>query len=122
MEVIGTSYYVAPEVLERNYDESSDLWSLGVIMYLMLTGVPPFNGEDDEEILAKIRVGKYSTETLIDAGASDEAIDLLTKLMEVDRAKRITAEQAQHHPWIMNNIRKETAKVSETNTALTNLR
>lgn len=120
--MLGTSYYIAPEVLERNYDESCDIWSLGVIMYLMLTGVPPFNGEDDEEILAKVRTGKYSIETLIDAGASDEAIDLLTKMMEVDRHKRITAEQAQQHPWITKNIRKETAKVEETNIALTNLR
>jgi serine/threonine protein kinase len=70
------------------------MWSLGVIMYLMLTGVPPFNGKNDDEILDKVRVGKYSEETLIDAGASDEAIDLLKKLLEVDKNRRITAEQA----------------------------
>lgn len=80
-EVLGTSYYIAPEVLDRNYDESCDMWSLGAIMYLMLTGVPPFNGETDSEIYAKVLVGKYSTETLIDAGASDEAIDLISKLL-----------------------------------------
>ena len=94
MEVLGTSYYIAPEVIDRNYDERCDIWSLGVILYLMLTGVPPFNGENDDEILAKVKIGKYSIDTLIDAGASDEAIDLLTKMLEIDRNKRLTAEQA----------------------------
>ena len=92
MPIIGTSYYIAPEVLERNYDELCDIWSLGAILYIMLTGVPPFNGATDEEIYAKVKTGRYSLETLIDAGASDEAIDLITKLMEFDRTKRINAE------------------------------
>jgi calcium-dependent protein kinase len=122
MEVLGTSYYIAPEVLDRNYDESCDMWSLGAIMYLMLTGVPPFNGENDQEILAKVRQGKFSVETLVDAGASDEAIDLLKLMLEKDRHKRITAELAQSHPWVVKNIRKETAGDKQTNNALTNLR
>lgn len=79
-------------------------------MYLMLTGVPPFNGETDTEIYSKVLVGRYSTETLIDAGASDEAIDLVSKLLMIDRHKRITAELAMQHPWIAKNARKETAK------------
>ena len=122
MEVLGTSYFIAPEVLERNYDERCDMWSLGTILYLMLTGVPPFNGADDDEILAKVRQGKYSIETLIDAGASDDAMDFITKLMEFDKSKRLTAEQAQSHPWILKNVRKEKAKETTTNDALANLR
>ena len=91
-EVIGTSYYIAPEVLDRSYNESCDVWSLGAILYLMLTGVPPFNGDEDDEIIAKVRIGKYSQETLIDAGASDEAIDLISQMMDINKDRRITAE------------------------------
>jgi calcium-dependent protein kinase len=75
--IIGTSYYIAPEVLERNYNEACDLWSVGTILYLMLTGVPPFNGVDDDEIIEKVRTGKFSSETLIDAGVSDEALSII---------------------------------------------
>ena len=58
----------------------------------MLTGVLPFNGETDEEIMAKVKIGKYSIETLIDAGVSDDAVDLIMKMMELDPSKRISAE------------------------------
>lgn len=94
MPVFGTSYYIAPEVLERNYNESCDIWSLGVILYLMLTGCAPFNGATDGEIHAKIKTGKYSIETLVDAGASDDAIDLITHMLEFNKDKRISAVQA----------------------------
>lgn len=47
---IGTPYYIAPEVIKKNYDQKCDIWSLGVIMYILLGGYPPFNGENDNEI------------------------------------------------------------------------
>lgn len=55
----GTAYYIAPEVLNANYTEKCDLWSIGVILYIMLSGKPPFNGSSDREILKKVAEGNY---------------------------------------------------------------
>lgn len=57
---IGTSYYIAPEVINGSYDQKCDVWSLGVILYIMLSGLPPFNGSSDEEIYKKIQKAPLS--------------------------------------------------------------
>ena len=56
----GTAYYIAPEVITTSYDEKCDVWSLGVILYILLSGRPPFDGRDDKEIVKKVRIGTYS--------------------------------------------------------------
>lgn len=58
--VLGTAYYIAPEVLNGNYDERCDIWSIGVILYILLSGIPPFPGVNDDEIMKKVKKGQYN--------------------------------------------------------------
>jgi len=92
--LVGSSYYIAPEVIRGKYDESCDIWSIGVIMYIMLTGVPPFYGNDDDSILRHVTEGKY--DTTIDAyiNLSENAKDLIRKLLKFYPNERITAKEA----------------------------
>ena len=100
-KIAGSIYYLAPEVIsrERNYSEKCDLWSCGVIMYILLSGRPPFNGDSDEEIINRIMRNKLDLEKYPWSIISNEAKDLLKKLLEFDANKRISAEEALNHNW-----------------------
>lgn len=76
-EVIGTPYYIAPEVLNKKYDSKCDIWSLGVITFILLSGIPPFNGKDDDEIFARIKRGNFSFENRVWHKVSNEAKDFI---------------------------------------------
>uniref|UniRef100_A0A8C9WR13 Ribosomal protein S6 kinase n=1 Tax=Scleropages formosus TaxID=113540 RepID=A0A8C9WR13_SCLFO len=101
-----TANFVAPEVLKKQgYDAACDIWSLGVLLYTMLTGFTPFaNGPDDtpEEILARIGSGKFSLTGGYWNSVSAEAKDLVSKMLHVDPHQRLTAAQVLRHPWIVH--------------------
>ena len=80
----GTPFYVAPQVLQGKYTYKCDMWSVGVILYILLCGYPPFHGENDAEILARVKVGRYKFNEHDWKGISSEAKDLVRKLMAFD--------------------------------------
>lgn len=96
MEVLGTPYYIAPEVLSRNYGKECDIWSLGVCIFQMLTGEMPFDGSSRKEVFNKICRGEFDAPDHL----SDEVVDLLVKMIKVDPTKRITAFDCLDHKWI----------------------
>ena len=77
-EQIGTPYYIAPEVLNRHYGKECDIWSTGVIAYIILSGIPPFNGGSDQEIMKAIKIGKFNCENKVWNGISQGAKDFIT--------------------------------------------
>ena len=97
---VGTSYYIAPEVLKKSYDNKCDIWSCGVILFILLTGYPPFNGINESEIMKTIISGKYKLDTREWKNISEEAKDLTKRMLEYDHNKRYSAEEAWNHPWI----------------------
>ena len=78
-KVVGSSYYIAPEVLKKHYDEKCDIWSCGVIMYILLSGRPPFPGDSDREIMDKVAIGKYDLEESPFDQLSNAGKDLIKK-------------------------------------------
>ena len=115
---VGSSYYMAPEVLKRKYDEKCDLWSIGVIFYILLTGRPPFDGNDDEEILKNVEKGVYDKTSYPFPSLSALAKDLIDKLLQYEPAKRISAEEALEHKWFKTAEFKKKDKVNTISPAL----
>ena len=103
-KVIGSAYYIAPEVLDKNYNEKCDLWSCGVILYILLTGKPPFGGSEDE-IIRKIKRGFYDESEL--RLKSEESRNLIKKLLEMNPNNRLSAYEALKHPWFEKTRTRE---------------
>ncbi|CAD8053433.1 unnamed protein product [Paramecium sonneborni] len=103
---IGTPFYVAPEVLNGSYDEKCDIWSLGVVLYILLCGYPPFFGHSEEEVLAKVRKGTYQFDSNDWSRVSMQAKDLIRRMLFYDPSFRIGASDAYQHAWISNNKAK----------------
>lgn len=111
---VGSPYYIAPEVIKKFYDYKCDIWSCGVILYVLLVGYPPFKGSSQKDLLANIVKGEFKINGEEWDKVSDEAKDLITKMLELDPRKRLSAEEALRHDWIMKYINKEFDKVDDT--------
>ena len=101
--VVGTPYYIAPDVLKKSYNKSCDLWSVGVIAYVMLSGYPPFNGPDNSEVYSAVRRGRYRFPSKDWKYTSREARDFIRNLLQLDTSKRMTVDEALNHPWIIRH-------------------
>lgn len=99
-KVLGSVVYMAPEVLEGHYTQSCDLWSLGVIMYMLLSNAPPFYGPTEDELIEKIFEANVSFDEPVWQQVSPEAKALIRKLLNPDATSRYTASQVLAHPWI----------------------
>ncbi|OMJ80018.1 hypothetical protein SteCoe_19841 [Stentor coeruleus] len=96
----GTCYYIAPEVFQGPYTEKCDLWSLGVILYMILSGYPPFDGENEKEIIYEVRSGLLDFNGEVWTSVSNSAKDFIRHLLDRDPTSRYSASEALVHPWI----------------------
>ena len=101
-EKVGTAYYISPEVLNGKYDEKCDIWSAGVILYIIICGYPCFNGDDDDEIFAAIQKGKINFPSPEWDSISNDAKELIKKMC-CSPNKRLTAEQVLNETWVKDN-------------------
>jgi len=87
-QLYGTAYYIAPEIVNgKTYNEKCDLWSIGVIMFILLVGSPPFDGRNDGDIIKSVKVGKYPTTAPEYKRLSADAKDLIKQLLTIDPKK-----------------------------------
>jgi serine/threonine protein kinase len=100
----GTPNYVAPEVIEaKGYDTKVDCWSLGVILYVMLCGFPPFYHDDNDTLFELIKEGKFEFPSPYWDNVSDNAKDLISKLLVGDPNERLSPDQVLKHPWLTSD-------------------
>jgi serine/threonine protein kinase len=102
----GTYHYMAPEILLRQpYGKGVDMWSFGIVLFALLGGYFPFDNENNDihTLKATIKKGDFYFDEEMWSNITTEAKDLITKLLTVDPAKRVTAEQALNHSWMKKN-------------------
>ncbi|OVA01878.1 Protein kinase domain [Macleaya cordata] len=99
-DLVGSAYYVAPEVLRRNYGVEADIWSAGVILYILLSGVPPFWGENEQGIFDAVLRGHIDFSSDPWPSISNSAKELVKKMLRADPRERLSAVEVLNHPWV----------------------
>jgi len=101
----GTPGYISPEIINlAPYGKECDYWSIGVVLYIMLSGSPPFFEDDKEGLFDKIKKGKYDFKDDAWQTVSDEAKDFISGLLLVDPTQRMNCYQMLEHPWMTSEI------------------
>eukprot|EP00441_Pelagodinium_beii_P018975 CAMPEP_0197659158 /NCGR_PEP_ID=MMETSP1338-20131121/46409_1 /TAXON_ID=43686 ORGANISM="Pelagodinium beii, Strain RCC1491" /NCGR_SAMPLE_ID=MMETSP1338 /ASSEMBLY_ACC=CAM_ASM_000754 /LENGTH=476 /DNA_ID=CAMNT_0043235939 /DNA_START=57 /DNA_END=1487 /DNA_ORIENTATION=+ len=109
----GTPYYVAPEVLSGKYDEKCDVWSCGVICYILLCGYPPFYGETDNEILKRVKKAEFEFDPDDWGNVTQDAKDLIKSMLTKNSQKRMSAAETLEHKWMSSNAEVPKGTVSK---------
>ncbi|KAL9336319.1 hypothetical protein Peur_070807 [Populus x canadensis] len=113
-EIVGSPYYMAPEVLKRNYGPEVDVWSAGVILYILLCGVPPFWAETEQGVAQAIIRSVIDFKRDPWPKVSENAKDLVRKMLDPDPKRRLTAQQVLDHPWLQNAKKAPNVSLGET--------
>lgn len=113
-EIVGSPYYMAPEVLKRNYGPEIDVWSAGVILYILLCGVPPFWAETEQGVAQAIIRSVVDFKRDPWPRVSDNAKDLVKKMLDPDPKRRLTAQDVLDHPWLQNAKKAPNVSLGET--------
>ncbi|KAF5473295.1 hypothetical protein F2P56_009917 [Juglans regia] len=113
-EIVGSPYYMAPEVLKRNYGPEIDVWSAGVILYILLCGFPPFWAETEQGVAQAIIKSVVNFKKDPWPKVSDNAKDLVKKMLNPDPKRRLTAQEVLDHPWLQNAKKAPNVSLGET--------
>ncbi|XP_054800083.1 calcium-dependent protein kinase 32-like [Prosopis cineraria] len=113
-EIVGSPYYMAPEVLKRNYGPEVDIWSAGVILYILLCGVPPFWAETEQGVAQAIIRSVVDFKRDPWPKVSDNAKDLVKKMLNPNPQQRLTAQEVLDHPWLQNAQKAPNVSLGET--------
>jgi calcium-dependent protein kinase len=119
---LGTAYYIAPEVLSMNYTEKCDVWSCGVILFILLSGAPPFGGQTDEDILRRVKTGKFSFAHESWRTISEAAKSLIRKMLTMDPRQRISAQECLDDEWIRTFCTQQAVTTHSVVFSLNNLK
>ncbi|KAK1402764.1 Calcium-dependent protein kinase 32 [Heracleum sosnowskyi] len=112
-EIVGSPYYMAPEVLRRHYGPEVDIWSAGVILYILLCGVPPFWAETEQGVAQAIIRSVVDFKRDPWPMISDNAKDLVKKMLNPDPKQRLTAQEVLDHPWLQNAKKNPNVSLGE---------
>ena len=117
--ICGSPLYVAPEILDiganmETYTPAVDMWSIGVMLYILLSGNSPFENEDEQCLFQMIRLGEYSMDEHIWDHVSDEAKDCVRRLLTVNTGVRMTVTQALEHPWVLGLTKSKDTTLTDT--------